>query len=252
MVEPTSCVLVVPCYNEAKRLRPAEYVSFAATHNDIRYVFVDDGSTDATRSALSAIVEQLKQQASLLVLPRNVGKGEAVRQGVLHSLQYHPTFFGYWDADLATPLAAVDLLLQSLHHLPELDLAFGSRVRLLGHKIVRSALRHYLGRMMATAVSLAVGVRAYDTQCGAKLFRNSPRTRQLFDAPFTSRWLFDVELLVRLLPRHGMKSRYDSIVEIPMPEWTDVPGSKVTMGAAVCSLFDLVRFAIAHRRAVRY
>jgi glycosyltransferase involved in cell wall biosynthesis len=242
------CTLVIPCYNEAERLRLAEFVSFAASRNKLRYIFVDDGSTDATREVLSALVSQLPRQAALLALPRNAGKGEAVRQGVLQSFADQPAFFGYWDADLATPLAAVELLLARLAADPPLDLAMGSRVRRLGSHIVRSPGRHYLGRIMATAISLALDLPSYDTQCGAKLFRNSPRTRRLFESPFLSRWLFDVELIARLLPC-GKTRRQSQVVEVPLPHWVAVPGSKVSLAAGAWALCDLWRIARAHRHS---
>ena len=82
-----------------------------------------------------------------------------------------PTIVGYFDADLATPVAELERLLAVIGKDPQLEAVLASRVALLGHSIQRKPTRHYLGRLYATAASLALGVAVYDTQCGAKLFR---------------------------------------------------------------------------------
>jgi dolichyl-phosphate beta-glucosyltransferase len=163
-------------------------------------------------------------------LPRNVGKAEAVRRGVLLAFDADPDYIGYWDADLATPLEAIPALCELLDARPDLEMVWGARVRLLGRAIERSPLRHYLGRMFATAASVVLGMGVYDTQCGAKLFRASPAIRSLFQKPFLTKWLFDVEILARLLQaRRGtqLPRAEDIIYEFPLYEWHDVAGSKV-------------------------
>ena len=79
------------------------------------------------------------------------------------------------------------------------DVILASRVSLLGRRIVRSTRRHYLGRIFATLASRILRVAVYDTQCGAKLFRCAPALAAALRDPFLSRWVFDVELLGRLL-----------------------------------------------------
>jgi dolichyl-phosphate beta-glucosyltransferase len=125
-------------------------------------------------------------------------------------------------------------------------------VALLGHSIDRRAARHYLGRMYATAASLALSVPVYDTQCGAKLFRAGPTLTAALSNPFPDPWSFDVELLARLLyPADDLPPlRPDEIVEVPLLEWRDVGGSKLDPAAALRSLAALggVRRRIAARR----
>ena len=110
------------------------------------------------------------------------------------------------------------------------DAVIGSRVRLLGRHIRRRPLRHFLGRVFATCASIAIGLPVYDTQCGAKIFRNTERLRQVFRTPFRVNWTFDVEILARFLLLErifgGPKTR-DRFVEYPLERWDDVPGSKL-------------------------
>jgi hypothetical protein len=127
----------------------------------------------------------------------------------------------------------------------------GSRVRLLGRSIERSALRHYLGRVFATGASLTLGLPVYDTQCGAKLFRVTPALARVLERPFLTRWVFDVELLAR----YGQVVSVGSgpaverrVYELPLQHWRDVPGSKVRPWDFVRSGLELVRIWRLYRR----
>jgi hypothetical protein len=149
-----------------------------------------------------------------------------------------PEFLGYWDADLSTPLDALPLFLEAFEENPGCRLVMGSRVKLLGRNIVRKPFRHYAGRVMATVASLALGLAVYDTQCGAKLFRVGPSLEEVFGRPFSDPWLFDVELLARLQALWGPEAE-NRIIELPLPSWEHVGGSKVRMWDGVRALWGL-------------
>jgi dolichyl-phosphate beta-glucosyltransferase len=225
-----SVIIVIPCYNEAQRFRIHQFEEFVCAGHLLRFLFVNDGSTDDTLEVLKTLRAKDPQRYTICDLPRNVGKAEAVRTGVLLAFDADPDYLGYWDADLATPLETIPVFCELLDARPDLEMVFGARVRLLGRFIERSTLRHYLGRIFATAASLVLGMGIYDTQCGAKLFRSSPAIRSLFQEPFLTRWLFDVEILASLLQaRRGtvLPRVEDIIYEFPLHEWHDVAGSKV-------------------------
>ena len=246
----TDTVLVVPCYNEARRLAGAEFESFLRKEPDVGLVFVDDGSTDETPERLLEIAGLAPERVEILTLSANLGKAEAVRSGLLRALDLGPAYVGYWDADLATPLPVLIEFRALLEERPGLELVLAARVVLLGRRIQRRALRHYLGRAAATAIALVLGLRVYDTQCGAKLFRVTPDLRGLFAEPFVARWIFDVEILARLIAlRGGPGPAAEVICEHPLEVWTDVPGSKLALRDYARAALDLLRIHRALRRA---
>lgn len=239
-----SCCLIVPCYNEAHRLNTGSFREFMTGHERVRILFVDDGSQDETANVLEQLCEGLEDHASVLSDGRNRGKAEAVRTGVEHALkQFSPQMVGYWDADLATPLTAVDQFLSVFDQNPEALMVFGARVKLLGRKVERKAIRHYLGRVFATVASNVLRLPIYDTQCGAKLFRVDETLRTVFTQPFISKWVFDVEIIARYLKFfHNDTVRLErAIYEYPLEQWVDVAGSKVRPGDFVTAFFDLLR-----------
>ena len=227
---PPRLSLVVPCYDEAERLDADAFLAFARAHDGLRLCFVNDGSRDATAARLEQLAGALPERIAALHLPANRGKGAAVRHGLRAERAFAPRYLGYWDADLASPLSFALTLADHLDAHPELLLAAGSRVLMLGRPIHRRAARHYLGRVAATFVSLALRAPVYDSQCGAKLLRNGPALDALLEEPFASRWLFDVELLARIArtepgaPAEVLERR---VHELPLPAWSDVGGSKV-------------------------
>ncbi|HEY2987572.1 MAG TPA: glycosyltransferase [Candidatus Binatia bacterium] len=222
--------IVIPCFNEAQRLDPASFENFASPLHDIAFLFVNDGSTDGTLALLESLRSSNPSRFAILNLPENKGKAEAVRQGILATTKTRPAYVGFWDADLATPLDAIPSFLDLAENRPDIEIILGARVKLLGRRIERRASRHYLGRIFATAVSIILGLEVYDTQCGAKLFRVSPAMDELFSRPFYSRWIFDVEIIARLIQsRRGtnLPPAGNVIYELPLTQWRDVSGSKL-------------------------
>jgi dolichyl-phosphate beta-glucosyltransferase len=223
-------VLVVPCYDEASRLAPAAFLDALPSRPWLTLLFVDDGSQDATPRVLASIESACPGQAHVRRLTAHAGKAEAVRAGVLEAARSQPDYVGFWDADLATPLEAVDDFVALARRRPDADLIIGSRVNLMGRTIHRSAARHYVSRVFATAASHALDLPVYDTQCGAKLFRSTGDVLGVFAERFRSRWIFDVEILERylLLDVHdGGPPRRARIYELVLPAWYAVPGSKL-------------------------
>jgi dolichyl-phosphate beta-glucosyltransferase len=247
LVRGRDTVVVIPCYNEAKRLDVQSVVAFASSHPRVRFLFVDDGSTDNTAAVLTELCDRLPEAASWLALPVNGGKAEAVRQGVLAALSRRPAIVGYWDADLATPLASIDDFVAVLDANPALLGVLGSRVRRLGAAVERRALRHYAGRIFATLASFVLGIAVYDTQCGAKMFRAGDPLARSFASPFLSQWIFDVEVLARLRIELAPEALPPLLFELPLARWHDVAGSKLTTMRGAAAFLDLLRIARRYR-----
>jgi dolichyl-phosphate beta-glucosyltransferase len=224
------CIVVVPCYDEAERLRVNVFEDFARANPSILLTFVNDGSRDSTLNVLRALHARAPETINVLNGVHNRGKAEAVRLGLNHALQYNRAdVVGFWDADLATPLDAIPDLLGVLESQPDIEMVFGARVKLLGRKVERFAARHYLGRLFATVASVILRMPIYDTQCGAKLFRATPELGRVLQRPFLSRWIFDVEILARFIhQRNGHAHAVAAtIYEYPLKVWVDIAGSKV-------------------------
>ena len=222
--------IVVPCYNEADRLDVAAFLKFAAIEGRVRFLFVDDGSTDGTQRVIERLCRADRRHFTLHALRENSGKAEAVRQGILLAVERGAAAVGYWDADLATPLDEIPRFLDSLRHDPRRRMVLGARIRLLGRSIERRPVRQTLGRAFATVASTVLGLPIYDTQCGAKLFLVTDELRHAFERPFRSNWIFDVEVLARLLllwPDGRQTAQEGAICELPLIHWRDVAGSKV-------------------------
>lgn len=236
--------LVVPCHNEARRLNVQRFRDFLAANQTKRILFVDDGSQDDTMNILEQVCRGHEDRAGIVRVYPNKGKAEAVRTGINHALNtFKQEVVGYWDADLATPLDSVGRFLAVLDDHPRVQMVFGSRIKLLGRRVQRREIRHYLGRIFATAVSAMLHLPIYDTQCGAKLFRVDENLRRVFAGAFLSKWVFDVEIIARYLNLHRFDSQrlQETIYEYPLEVWVDVEGSKVRPIDFFRAFLDIVR-----------
>ena len=241
-------ILVIPCYNEERRLPVDELRGFTLEGTNVHFLLVNDGSKDGTLRLLQSLQAEDPARFSVLDLERNSGKAEAVRRGILAAMERRPELVGFWDADLATPLSELRDFLAIFEQRPEIEMIFAARVRLLGRSISRNPRRHYVGRMGATLISSSLGLAVYDTQCGAKLFRVSDSMREIFATPFLSRWIFDVEIIARFVRQRGRDAAAPAIYELPIQAWHDVKGSKVRSTDFLRALRDLWKIHRAYRK----
>ena len=244
--QPTPSVkMVVPCYNEAKRLDTATFIAFLSQNANISMVFVNDGSRDATLDVLAEIQAACPAQVEVLSLRQNSGKAEAVRQGLQYATASDAAFVGYWDADLATPLDAITDFLRVGQRFDTIDVIFGARRMMLGHRVERTMGRRLVSRVCATLARVAVRLPIGDTQCGAKMLRNTEALSNALKTPFSAGWLFDVELFTRLSAQ--TEEAHRAFYEFPLAEWTEVAGSKVSGRAILRAGFAMLRLIAESR-----
>lgn len=232
--------LIIPAYNESQRLPPylEEIRTYLGQHYRTNYevIVVDDGSSDQLTSILSELSVTWTQLRSVRHR-RNLGKGAAVRTGVLTA---RGSRMLYADADGATPIDQELPLREAIGG--GADVAIGSR--LIEDKTVqrkRSWYRALIGRAFASAARLVLGLRVRDTQCGFKMLRAGPAKR-LFKLSQEKGYLFDLEILV-LAKQCGY-----SVIEVPI-SWADQPGSRLRMRRECCRIWmDLWRI---RRRVAR-
>ncbi len=217
--------IIIPCYNEEKRLNVHEIISFLQSNPDVFILFVNDGSRDNTIQKLETIINQFPDRTHLLNKTKREGKGEAVRAGLLESIKEQKIeFHGFLDADLSVSLKEFFRLFKILAG-SDKKFITGSRIRKLGSIIKRNEWRHFYSRIIATFVGFTTRLDVYDTQCSAKIFHTLliPDT---FNEKFKTKWLFDVELLCRLDLKNGSLEKIG--IEEPLSKWTEVKDSKIS------------------------
>jgi glycosyltransferase involved in cell wall biosynthesis len=217
---------VIPAFHESERIGPflddlaRELAGFTAVTVQV----VDDGSDPAEGQKLAQLVDGKRSSMPGLNpvhrLPRNLGKGAAVRAG--WDLAADESWLAFADADGATPAREIARLIKIIGNQSDTEqptAVFASRILMLGRQVDRQVRRHLVGRVFATLVSNLLDIRAYDTQCGCK-FVPATAYRDVRGGLQCKGFSFDVELLVALLDS-GWNVREEPV------DWNEIPGGKV-------------------------
>ncbi len=225
--------IVVPAFNEQDRIGfVLDSLARLVRSRSAEIIVVDDGSSDNTR----AIAESRADSFDRLVVishERNLGKGAAVRSGVVATAG---DVVGFVDADDATDLVGVDAMIDELRQHPTVGAVFGSRhlaeSTVSGSPIVRGLM----GQAFNQLVRFAAGTNISDTQCGAKVFRG-PLARLVFAGSQVDGFAFDVEIL-----RSVLATGFE-VVEYPVV-WKHVTGSKIRPLTPVRMFVDIARLRL--------
>ncbi len=225
-----SCLLVIPSFRDGARLEPFLRELMRRLPGEFSIQVVDDGSGAEEAARLTGVTERVRREFASaangprllepMLAPVNRGKGAAIRAGWRDCASYD--LAGFVDADGAISAGEVRRGYQYLcDRREERDGLIASRVAMLGKHVSRNFVRHVIGRVFATAVTLLSKTPVYDSQCGFKLFK-SASLAAVMPRLASRRFSFDVELILEL------RASGARLHEFPI-DWVDQPGSKVSV-----------------------
>jgi dolichyl-phosphate beta-glucosyltransferase len=193
--------LIIPAYKESDRIGPSLekiYAYLQTKDYDAEVIVVDDGSPDDTADVIRTKFESLAGAARGKIFPKlveletNLGKGAAVREGMLAATGNIRIFT---DADLSTPIHEVEKVIAAIEK-EGYDVVIGSRA-LEGRTLVKVHqpwYREMMGRFFNVFVQVFVFRGIKDTQCGFKGF-TAATAAKLFSEQKIMGFSFDVEIL---------------------------------------------------------
>jgi dolichyl-phosphate beta-glucosyltransferase len=236
--------IVIPAYNEAKRLPPSlktivRFLKRRKWYDISEVIVVDDGSVDRT-VAVAKRFAAAHPPVKIISAPHR-GKGAAIRRGMLEA---RGDFIFLCDADLAMPIKGLPNFLPPLS--PEADLVIGSRELPGAHRYSEPWHRHVMGRVFNLIVKMLVVPGIDDTQCGFKCLTRAAAGELAHEMTLDG-LSFDVEML-------ALARALDmTISEIPV-EWHHEPNSRVRpirdTIAMVCDVWRVRRRMRAFQRIV--
>ena len=242
-----SCVgVVIPCYNEETRLLSKEFTNFLDSNLGYHLCFVNDGSKDDTLKVLKELAKGREDFISVFDCVKNGGKGEAVRQGMLHLVKDKQLdYLGYLDADLSTDFKDFDDLVNTIEN-TDFQIVSGSRIARMGADINKESAREIISLTINFIIRKILGMNFKDTQCGAKIIRRD-LVKIVFKDKFLTRWLFDVEIFKRMGNIYGKEKAVSMICEQPLKRWIHADGSKLSMKDSLKIVGQLGEIAVKYR-----
>ena len=231
-----SLTVIIPLYNEAKRLGTAfaEILRFNSLNlfSQTDYIFVNDGSVDRSAELIDEFIRLHPEiTARQIKYSPNAGKGNAVKTGMLAA---NGDYLLMADTDMSTPLSDVEKFIPALES--------GARVIIGSRKSADSNLtqkqpwlRRQVGNAYVFISRLISGLwQVKDFGCGFKLFETSA-AKSIFEKVQTVGWVFDVEVLLL-----SQKMKY-KIRQIGVT-WSNDEDSRFRLNfKSLRILFDLIK-----------
>ena len=227
--------IIIPLYNEEKRLPKSlkilEKFCQKKLRKDIEIIFVSDGSSDRTNKIINLFINKNKRifNSFLIKYSKNVGKGYAVKKGILNSKK---DWILICDADMSVDPEQFNLWFKNKKIVDKNKAYFGSR-RLRNSNVETSLVRKTLGLIFIIFIKFLLNINLKDSQCGFKVFHRNYALR-VFKKVSSFRFAFDVELII-ILDKFKIK-----IIELPL-KWTHQSGSKLSIASDIpIMIFDLI------------
>lgn len=242
------CVgVVIPCFNEEKRLVGKKFINFITKNSGYRLCFVNDGSTDNTAKVLANLREGREDFIKIYNCEKNEGKAEAVRRGMLYmNTQADLDYIGFLDADLSTSLIDFDILVSVMEN-SKYKIVSGSRISRMGANITKQSSRKLISSMINFIIKKILSLDFKDTQCGAKVFHKDV-IQISFGKKFITKWIFDVEIFRRVTLYFGLSKAKEILCEQPLKRWVHIDGSKLSIGDSIKIIGQLGQIAWSYRR----
>lgn len=229
---PNSLSIVIPVYNEEKRL----HKTFSALtefykrdlFSHVEAIFVDDGSKDGTVEMIRT--SKLPMPFRVISYTPNRGKGRAVAEGMRASEMDYALMC---DADIST---SFEEIIKFMPHLQKgEDVVIGTRKSKEARMIKpQPFIRRNLGRCYTLLADMITGLSVSDFTCGFKIFSRKARAA-VFPHVRIDRWSYDTEILF-LANKKGFH-----IVEVPV-NWTNDVNTRVRLYKdAAKSFIDILR-----------
>lgn len=237
------CVgVVIPCYNEEERLLSVEFLDFVDKHSGYHLCFVNDGSKDKTLEVLNKLRKGRESFITVYDCEKNGGKAEAVRLGMLHMVKKQDLdYIGFLDADLSTDLADFDDLVSTIEN-SDYKIVSGSRISRMGADITKESARKVISLTINFIIRKILKMEFKDTQCGAKIFHKDV-IEIAFSNKFLTKWIFDVEIFIRIRNHFGLDKAKQILCEKPLKRWIHADGSKLSMKDSIKIMGQLGQIA---------
>jgi glycosyltransferase involved in cell wall biosynthesis len=241
------CVgVVIPCYNEEERLLGEEFKAFVHKNLGYHLCFVNDGSKDNTLAVLEELRKGREDYISIYDCEKNGGKAEAVRLGMLHlAAQNQYDYIGFLDADLSTNFDDFQDLVTTIST-SKFQIVSGSRMSRMGADITKESARAIISKTINFIIRKTLGMEINDTQCGAKVMTKEI-VENTFQNKFMTKWLFDVEIFMRMKKAYGSQKAQELICEQPLKRWIHADGSKLSMKDSVKIVGQIGQIALHYR-----